>query len=88
MATVLLYTYFAASVALALIGAASLVRLSRGVAVPGANGIPMPKWLHVFLLCFGCFGMLSSAASIFGDDPHWFVDKIYFVVSKIIAAFA
>jgi hypothetical protein len=88
MATILLYTFFFTSVALALLGAIYFVRSSRGIAVLGDNGESTPKWLHVFLFCFGCLGVFSSAPSIFSDNPHWFVDKIYFVVSKLVALFA
>ena len=88
MATVLLYTFFVTSIVLALCGAIYFVQASRGVAVLGGNGMPTPKWLHVFVFCFGCLGVLSSAPSIFSDNPHWFVDKIYLVVSKVVALFA
>jgi hypothetical protein len=88
MATILLYTFFVTSGALALLGAIYFVRSSRGVAVVGGNGEPTPRWLNVFLFCFGCLGVVSSAPSIFSDNPHWFVDKIYFAVSKLIALVA
>lgn len=88
MAAILLYTYFFTSAALALLGAIYFVQSSRGVAVWGGNGGRTPKWLHGFLFCFGCLGVFSSAPSIFTDNPHWFVDKIYFAVSKLIALFA
>ncbi len=85
MGTVLLYTFFLASAALALMGAVYFVRACRGTPVSGGNGVPTPKWLHIFTFCFGCLGILSSAPSVFTDNPHWFVDKIYFVVSKAMA---
>jgi hypothetical protein len=88
MAAILLYTFFLTSVASAWFGAVYFVRASRGVAVPGGESMRTSKWLHVFVFCFGCLGVLSSAPSIFSDNPHWFVDKIYFVVSKVIALFA
>ena len=88
MSTVLLYTYFIVSVIMALMGAVYFVRVSRGVAVLGGNGATTPRWLHAFFACLGGLGMLASAPSIFADNPHWFVDKIYFVVSKIVAVFA
>ena len=86
MGIVLLYTYFLASVALVVLGVTYFVRVARGVAVLGGNGMPTPKWLYVFIFCVGCLGVVSSAPSIFSDNPHWFVDKIYFAVSKVIAA--
>ena len=87
MGTILLYAFFLASIALAVLGATHFVRVIRGIAVPGGNGMPTPKWLHVFTFCFGCLGVVSSAPAIFSDNPHWFVDKVYFAVSKLIAAF-
>jgi hypothetical protein len=86
MGTVLLHTYFLASIALVVLGVTYFVRVSRGIAVLGGNGVPTPKSLHVFIFCIGCLGVVSSAPSIFSDNPHWFVEKIYFAVSKIIAA--
>lgn len=88
MTTVLLYTFFAISVALSFLGAIYFIRACRGIVVLGGNSMPTPMWLHVFVFCFGCLGVLSSAPSIFSNNPHWFSDKIYFVVSKIVAAFA
>jgi hypothetical protein len=85
--TVLLYTYFLTSLVLLVLGVTQFVRVTRGVAVLGGNGIPTPKWLHVFVFCLGCLGVVSSAPSIFSNNPHWFVDKIYFAVSRLIAAF-
>ncbi len=87
MGVILLYAFFLASVALAVLGATYFVRVTRGIAVLGGNGMPTPKWLHAFTFCFGCLGVVSSAPSIFSDNPHWFVDKIYFAVSKLVAVF-
>lgn len=84
----LLYSFFATSVFLASRGAISFIRVSRGIAVEGGNSMPTPRWLHAFVFLFGCLGILSSAPSIFSDNPHWFVDKIYFAVSMVIAALA
>ena len=87
MGTVLLYTYFLISITLLVLGATHFVRVSMSTPVLGGNGMPTPKWLHGSFFAFGCLGVLSSAPSIFSDNPHWFVDKIYFAVSKVIAAF-
>jgi hypothetical protein len=87
MATALLYLYFAASVTLAVTGGIYLLRVFRGIAVLGANGTPLPTWLHVFILSFGCFGILAAAPLIFSDNPTWFVDKFFFVVERTLAAF-
>ena len=84
MGAVLLYAYFAVSVLLLVLGLTYFVRVSRGVPVLGGNGTPTPKWLHVCVFCLGCLGVLSSAPSIFSDNPHWFVDKIYSLVGSII----
>jgi hypothetical protein len=86
MGRVLLYTYFLASVGLIVLGVKDFVRVTRVVAVLGRDEAPTPKWLPVFIFCFGCLGVASSAPSIFSNNPHWFVDKIYFVVSRVIAA--
>jgi hypothetical protein len=88
VANVLLYSYFLVSLALTWMGAVYFVRVSRGIAVLGGNGMPTPKWLHAFVFGFGVLGVLASAPSIFTGNPHWFVDKIYFVVSRIIAVVA
>jgi hypothetical protein len=88
MFNLMLYTFFTASAALALLGAVYFIRVTRGMAVLGGNGMPTPRWLHAFIFCIGCLGVLSSAPSIFSDEPHWFVDKIYYVVSQIIEALA
>ena len=85
MDTILLYGFFLTSLFLTGVGATYFVRASRGVAVLGQNGLPTPKWLHVFVFCFGCLGVASSAPLIFSDNPHWLVDKIYFAVSKLLA---
>jgi hypothetical protein len=85
---VVLYLFFIASTALAVFGALYFIRVTRGVAVLGGNGLPTPRWLHGFVFCIGCLGVFASAPSIFSDNPHWFVDKIYYVVSKIIEVFA
>lgn len=83
MSTILLYSYFLTSVVLLVLGATYVVRVSRGIPVLGANGEPTPKWIPIFVLCLGSLGVASSAPSIFTDNPHWFVDKLYFAVSKI-----
>jgi len=88
MSVVLLYAFFLASVFLASMGAVYFILVSRGIAVRGGNGMPTPGWLHAFVFLFGCFGILASAPSIFSDNPHWYADKIYLVVSKVIAVFA
>lgn len=83
----LLYAYFLISVTLLVLGATYLLRVSMGIPVLGGNGLPTPRWLHGFVFAFGCLGVLSSAPAIFSNNPYWFVDKIYFAVSKVIAAF-
>lgn len=87
MGTVLLYAYFLISLTLAALGATYLVRISMGIPVLAGNGMPTPKWVAGFVFFLGFLGVLSSAPSIFSDNPHWFVDRIYFAVSKLIAAF-
>lgn len=87
MARVLLYVLFFISVLLMVLGAWSYVRASRGITVGGGNGDALPRWFLVFVFLFGCLGVLSTAPSIFSDNPHWFVDKIYFAVSRLLAVF-
>lgn len=80
------YMYFALSIAFIAIGVYYLVRVARGLPVEGANGGYVPVWTHWWAIGMGVLGVLASAPSIFTDNPHWFVDKIYFVVSKVIEA--
>lgn len=88
MAAILVHTFFLTSVAIALLGAIYFVQSIRGIAVLGGNGKPTPKWLNVFVFFFGCLGVISSAPSIFSNNPYWFSDKIYFAVGKLVALFA
>lgn len=88
MNTVLLYGYFLASALVAAIGFVYFIRVSRGIVVPGGNGAATAKWLHGFCIGLGSVGIMASAPSIFSDNPHWFVDKIYFLMSQMISAFS
>ncbi len=88
MQWILLYGYFLVSAIVALMGLGYLIRVVRGGAVLAANGTPTPTYFLVYMLGLGVFGMLASAPSIFSDNPHWFSDKIFFVVSKVIGLFA
>jgi hypothetical protein len=83
----LLYIFFAASAAMVVFGSMYLIRSLAGRSVLSEAGHPIAKWVHIYSIGLGSLGLLSSAPSIFSDNPHWFVDKIYFAVSRLIEAF-
>jgi hypothetical protein len=47
------------------------------------NDAPTPRWFWPFCICFGLFGVFSSAPGIIFHQPWWFIDKVFWVISKM-----
>ncbi len=47
------------------------------------NGAIAPKWLYPFIAGFGLLGILSSAPGAIFHQPTWFIDKVFWLISKL-----
>lgn len=47
------------------------------------DGNTAPGWLWIFMMAFGAFGILASAPSAVFHQPDWFIDKVFWLISKL-----
>lgn len=81
---ILVWLYLMVSLVILVLGVYYQVRYLRGDRGAGfANGRRAPVWLWPFIICFGLLGVLSAAPGAIFHQPSWFIDKFYWLISKL-----
>jgi hypothetical protein len=81
---IVVWLYLLVSLAVLAMGVYFLVLYLRGD--PGAafaSGRPAPRWLWPFAICFGLLGVLSSAPGVILHQSGWFIDKFFWLLSRL-----
>lgn len=47
------------------------------------GGNTAPGWLWVLIMAFGLLGILASAPGAIFHRPDWFIDKVFWLISKL-----
>ena len=84
---ILVHFFFLLSLAVIAYGVYYWVRLLRGRPQLAGNGEPLPWWAWATIVSFGSLGVAASAPGLFFDQPHWFDDKIFWVVERLLGLF-
>ena len=80
----LVHVFFWVCILLIAMAAYYWVRLFRGRPKLDPKGNPLPWWVWATFAGVGVLGAVASAPGLFFDQPHWFIDKIYWVVESFV----
>jgi hypothetical protein len=62
-----------------------LVRRARGAVMVDAAKKPFPwQWDPIFLFV-GALGVLSTVPGLFFGQPHWAIDHVWWLISRVVA---
>lgn len=81
---ILVWIYMLVSAAIFLMAAYCQVLYLLGQKSAGMTGDKTaPRWLWTFIMVFGLLGILSSAPGAIFHQPDWFIDKVFWLISKL-----
>lgn len=81
---ILVWIYFLGSLVLFLMAVYCQVLYVLGRKDAGmTGGSTAPGWLWVFIMAFGLLGILVSAPGAIFHQPDWFIDKVFWLISKL-----
>ena len=61
-----------------------LLRRARGATVLDAAQKPLPWQLDAMFLFVGTIGVLSTVPGLFFGQPHWAIDHVWRLISKVV----
>lgn len=62
-------------------------RLVRGRPELDPKGNPLPWWVWATFTGVGVLGAVAAGPGLFFDQPHWLIDKVFWVVEKLVGIF-
>lgn len=81
---IVVWAYVLLSIAIFLLAAYYQVLYVLGRKDAGmTGGNTAPGWLWIFMMAFGAFGILASAPGAIFHQPDWFIDKVFWLISKL-----